>query len=80
MIGISISDNSIGFMKCFKKTNLTHIEDFVMLQKKNPDITPANLNNIINRKKIRKSGEGVHGSQTNPGRIRGGPQEFVKHF
>ncbi|MBJ47681.1 MAG: hypothetical protein CMG59_00670 [Candidatus Marinimicrobia bacterium] len=55
MIGISISDNSIGFMKCFKKTNLTHIEDFVMLQKKNPDITPANLNNIINRKKIRKS-------------------------
>ena len=55
MIGISVSDSSIGFIKSFKKTNLTNCEDYGIIYKKSPNFSHTNLNDIFSRKKFKKS-------------------------
>ena len=55
MIGISITKNSIGFIKSHKKTNLINCEEYGLIPTKSCNVNSSMIKEILVRKKIRKS-------------------------
>ena len=55
MIGISITKNSLGFIKSHKKTNLINCEEYGLIPTKSYNVNSSNIREILGRKKIRQS-------------------------